>query len=246
MKWCDHEIQARMMRTKPIWHRQLVRIARRKSWRPYYIADIACGATGLLPRLFRGKWRATCRPILGIGVDSNAEVILRAQKQAVDSRLPLFFMQADMRDLSCILPLSFDIVFCWETFYLLTDSQLNDAIRWIKRILHPDGILICGATGPRMRPDPILDPYCRVAEKKIRPYRATWRTVDEYLHFLRQNGLDVEYQRIYVSEHRYQQDIASIPPQRMYFRNEPHMHEYYTKVGKSVWICRHAKRGSPQ
>lgn len=241
MKWSDAEIQDRMMKTKPIWHRQLIEIAQNKATRIRYVADIACGATGLLTRLFRDQWREANRPILGVGIDSDPKVVAQAQRDAMDKRLPLFYMQANMCDLSCISTLSFDVVFCWETFYLLTDAQLKRALACIKRILYPDGILICGATGPRMRPDPILDPYCTAAEKKIRPHRATWRTISEYLHFLHRSGLDVEYQRIYIPEHIYQKDIALIPPKKMYFRNEAHMHEYYTKVGKSVWICRHVK-----
>ena len=231
-----------MMRTKPIWHRQLVRIARRESARAHYVADIACGATGLLPRLFRSRWSADARPLLGVGIDSDAEVAARAQQHAVVCHLPLFYMQADMCNLSCLSSLSFDLAFCWETFYLLTDSQLAQALSWIKRILRPDGVLICGATGPRLHPDPVLDPYCAAAERKVRPHRATWRTVDEYLRILRQSGFEVNYERICVSEERYLRDIAPIPPRKMYFCNEAHMREYYTKVGKSVWICRHAGR----
>lgn len=237
MKWSDQDIRDRMMRTKPIWHRQLVQIARKKAERLQYVADIACGSTGLLSRLFKGRIEPSSRTILGIGIDRDLAVVKQAQLQAVDSNLPLYYMRADMQDLSSMSALTFDVVFCWETFYLLTNAELQSALKWIKRILNSDGIFICGALGPRTRPDPVVDPYCEAAEKKIRPNRATWRTVDEYLCLLRQSGFEIEYKRIFVSESLYLRNIAGLPPKEMLFQSETHMHEYYTKVGKSVWIC---------
>ena len=98
------------------------------------IVDVGCGRGRSFP-LLNNRFN----PEHMIGVDVDADLLERAERDARRVGLPVSFVQAT----SCCLPLAdgvADMLFCHQTFHHLVDHEA--AIREFRRVLKPGGILL--------------------------------------------------------------------------------------------------------
>jgi SAM-dependent methyltransferase len=101
-----------------------------------HVADVGCGVgmvTGLLSEILGGEGSI-------VGVDFSAAQLVQARARLADSQTSVTYVEASATQTG-LPPESFDLVYC--RFLLMHLSEPEAALRHMKCLLKPQGILVC-------------------------------------------------------------------------------------------------------
>jgi SAM-dependent methyltransferase len=236
--WGGPDIHRMMMISRRVWFRELLSFARRElpSWN--LVCDVGCGSTGLLEMVWKKGEATEEMPVMGVGIDANANVVSQAQHSAVRNRFPLIFMKAKIESLMWNSPMRFDVVFCHELLNLLGHSALGRALEVLHEMLSPGGVLVASNLSSRSKRDALLDPVFDCNRRILAPSQFYNRTDNDYLRRLTENGFRVECRRMRFTPSQYAAAFGGEPSKWTGFPNEKSRRAYYTEYGKAVWLCR--------
>lgn len=100
------------------------------------LLDAACGHGRIANRLAMGGFAV-------VGVDTNADFLARAHRDAATAGAPARYVLGDLRSLP--LGPAFDAVVCWYTSFGYFDDAANRRVlSEFRRVLRPGGVLLVG------------------------------------------------------------------------------------------------------
>ena len=100
------------------------------------ILDLGCGTGGHALALMRRGYQVT-------GIDASARMLNIARVKALNAKLPLKLVRAQLQDFK--LTEKFDAVICMFSVidYLTTDADITLMLNSVRRYLKPGGIFVC-------------------------------------------------------------------------------------------------------